>query len=119
MNNNYVNNGYGIGAGYRSNMFNSYSPMNTNVARVTSLDEAIMQTTRRPSDMVYFNQDKDEFYNVKIDHDGRKTWATFTYTLPNPDANIPASRAEVMAIASRLEALEAKLGGAENAEPNG
>ena len=119
MNSNYFNNGYGMGAGYGPNTFNPYGPMSTNVARVTSLEEAIMQTTKRPSDMVYFNQDKDEFYNVKIDHDGRKTWATFIYTLPNPDANIPASRAEVMAIVSRLEALEAKLGGSENAEPNG
>lgn len=108
--NNYFNNGYG---------FNPYGLMNTNVARVTSLEEAIMQTTKRPSDMVYFNQDKDEFYNVRIDHEGRKTWATYAYTLPNPDANIPASRAELMAIASRLETLEAKLGGTENAEPNG
>lgn len=119
MNNNYFNNGYSMGASYGSNVFNPYGLMNTNVVRVTSLEEAIMQTTKRPSDMVYFNQDKDEFYNVKIDHEGRKTWATFTYTLPNPDTNIPASRAEVLAITSRLEALEAKLGGAENVEPNG
>lgn len=98
--------------------YNPYS-VNTNVIRVTSLDEAIMQTTRRPSDMVYFNQDKDEFYNVKVDADGRKTWATFQYTLPNPDASIPVTRADFTILVNRIEELERRTGGGTNAEPNG
>lgn len=113
MSNNYFNNG---GLDYGTNM---YSPITTNIVRVTSLDEAIMRTTKRPSDMVYFNQDKDEFYNVKLDYDGRKSWATFPYALPNPDANTPASRADLTALADRIAALEAKLGGTVDAESNG
>lgn len=94
-------------------------PISTNVIKVTSLEEAIMQTNRRPCDMVYFNQDKDEFYNVKIDYDGRKSWAIFTYTVPNLDASTPASKADISSLVARVEALEAKFGGAVNAESNG
>jgi hypothetical protein len=116
MNNNYFNSEYGMGSGYAPNTFNL---THSNVVRVTSLDEAIMQTTRRPSDMVYFNQDKDEFYNVKIDYNGHKTWATFTYNVPNPDANTPVSKAELNALVARLDAIEARLGGDNSAESNG
>ena len=115
-----MNNNYGYAnPGYGYNSPNMYNPMTTNVIRVTSLDEAIMQTTKRPSDMVYFNQDKNEFYNVKVDYDGRKSWATFPYTLPNADENIPLSRADILPILGRIEAIEAKLGGTTNAESNG
>ena len=113
MDSNYFNNGYGMGS------YTGYSPMATNVIKVTSLDEAIMQTTRRPSDIIYFNQDKDEFYNVKIDYNGRKTWATFTFALPNPDENAPVTRADFMALVAKVTDLEAKFGGNANAEPNG
>lgn len=113
---NYFNNGYGMGSGYTTP---SYSPIFTNVVKVTSLEEAVMQTTRRPSDMVYFNQDKDEFYNVKVDYEGRKTWATFTFALPNPEANAPITKADFSSIVERVSALEAKIGGTTNAEPNG
>ena len=34
----------------------------TNVAYVTSLEEALIRTTQFNSDMIYFNQDKNEFY---------------------------------------------------------
>jgi hypothetical protein len=112
MQNSYFNNGYGM-----------YNSVSTNIVKVTSLEEAIMRTTVRPSDMVYFNQDKDEFYNVKIDYEGRKTWATFPYSIPNSDVNVPASKADILGLTSRIEALEAKLGtqsgGTNNAEPNG
>lgn len=111
--NNYFN---GNGAGYGSGM---YGPMSTNIIRVTSLDEAIMMTNKRPSEMVYFNQDRDEFYNVRVDYDGRKSWATFPYSLPNPEANTPASRADILALTDRVTAIEAKIGGMVDAESNG
>ena len=118
MDNSYFNNGYGMGS------YTGISPIvsqhiSTNVIKVTSLEEAIMQTNRRPCDMVYFNQDKDEFYNVKIDYDGRKTWAVFTYTVPNLDASTPASKADIASLIARVDALEAKVGGVANAESNG
>lgn len=107
------NNSYGRYAPY-----NSYN-ISTNVIRVTSLEEAVMQTTRRPSDMVYFNQDKDEFYNVKVDVDGRKTWATFQYTLPNPDATVPVTKADFTLLVNRIEELERKIGGNVDAKLDG
>lgn len=109
----YFNNGYGMGS------YQGHTPTATNVIKVTSLEEAVMQTTRRPSDMVYFNQDKDEFYNVKVDYDGRKSWAIFTYTVPNPDVNTPVSKADIAGLVARVDALEAKIGGTTNAESNG
>ena len=115
MDNNYFNTGYANG-GYSSYQ---YSPITTNVIKVTSLDEAIMQTTRRPSDMIYFNQDRDEFYNVKVDYEGRKTWATFIFSLPNPMENTPVTRADFSALVEKVNALEAKIGGTINAELNG
>ena len=110
--------------GQYNNAYGQYSPyssynINTNVIRVTSLEEAVMQTTRRPSDMVYFNQDKDEFYNVKVDVDGRKTWATFQYTLPNPDATIPVTKADFTLLVNRIEELERKIGGTADAKLDG
>lgn len=113
MNNNYFNTG---GTAYNSGM---YGPMSTNIIRVTSLDEAIMMTSKRPSEMVYFNQDRNEFYNVRVDYEGRKSWATFPYSLPNPDLNTPVSRADILALTDRVTALEAKIGGTVDAEPNG
>lgn len=115
-----MNNNYGYtNPSYGYSSPNMYNPMTTNVIRVTSLDEAIMQTTKRPSDMVYFNQDKNEFYNVKVDYDGRKSWATFPYTLPDSNENMPASRADILALTDRVTAIEAKIGGTTNAELNG
>lgn len=113
MNNNYFNNGYGMGS------YSGYSPMTTNVIKVTSLEEAIMQTNKCPSNMIYFNQDKDEFYNVKVDYDGRKTWATFVFALPNPDEGAPVTRADFTALVAKVQEIETKLGGTNNAELNG
>lgn len=113
MNTDYFNNGYGMGS------YTGYGSMTTNVIKVTSLEEAVMQTNRRPSDMIYFNQDKDEFYNVKVDYEGRKTWATFVFTVPNPMENAPVTRADFSALVAKVNDIEAKLGGNINAEPTG
>ena len=90
-------------------IYNYTSQMNTNVYRVTSLEEAIMRTTARPSDMVYFNQDKDEFYRVKVDIEGKKCWATFMFTAPKPIQAVPIERGEFDEIKERLRAIEDKL----------
>ena len=83
--------------------------VNTNVYRVTSLEEAIMKTNARGGEMVYFNQSKDEFYNVRVDMNGNKTWQTFVYSVPNPNVNVPVNRADFDNIVSRLEAIESKF----------
>ena len=109
MNSNYPNwqqgyNGYG---GYNTP---SYGQPTSNVIRVTSLDEAIMRTSVRNSEMVYFDQDKNVFYIVKVDMNDRKTWQEFPYTVPNQDNAIPASKADMQALLERITALEAKVG---------
>lgn len=80
--------------------------LNTNAAFVTSLDEALIKTTERNSDMIYFHQDKNEFYRVKVDLEGRKSWAIFQYVLPNQEENAPATKADIMSLLARIEALE-------------
>jgi hypothetical protein len=62
----------------------------------------------RGSEMVYFHQDANEFYVVKTDGDGRKSWMGFNYTIPNPDINTPATKADLKEIITRLERLEGK-----------
>ena len=110
--------------GYSSYPMNNYpvnnyhSTIQTNIIRVTGLDEAIMRNANPGSEMLYVHQDKDEFYIVKVDFDGRKTWATFNFTVPNADATVPATRADLTDILKRLDELELKLnGGADNGKP--
>lgn len=106
-------------------MFNNqyaWQPQVTsNIITVTSLEEAIMRTTTRNSDMVYFHQDQDVYYRVKVDMEGRKTWAQFNYSVPDPNMNVPATRADIQALAARLAKLEAMNGNVEvtNVEFNG
>ena len=108
------------GSGWHNPTVNSVPQYpNTNVLRVTSLDEAIMKTNARNSEMVYFNQSKDEFYNVRVDMYGNKTWQTFPYSIPNTGNNIPVSRADFDAFVARFEALEAKFKEVGNEQPNG
>lgn len=102
---------------YNQNMgnnFNSYnykySPqINSNVLRVTTLEEAVMRTTMPGSDMVYFNQDKDEFYRVKVDFEGKKCWATFMFTAPKPLQAVPVDSSEIESLKERLRIIEDKL----------
>ena len=94
-----------------------YSPNNqmqmnniaTNVIYVTSLDEALMKTNLRNSDMIYFDQDKDMFYRIKVDFEGRKTWAQFNYTVPNNKENIPATKADIDQLLTKIQRLEQKV----------
>lgn len=118
MDNNYFNNGYGMGGSYRQPQYQS--PINTNIIRVTGLDEAIMRTSKLGSEMLYVHQDLNEFYIVKVDFDGRKSWATFNFSMPNPDVNTPVTRADLTVLVNRLDELEKKInGGDTNAEPVG
>lgn len=86
-----------------------FGQMNTNVVYVTSLDEALMKTNIRNSDMIYFDQDKNIFYRIKVDYDGRKTWAQFSYTAPNNEENIPATKADIKYLLTKIERLEQKV----------
>lgn len=81
---------------------------NTNKVYVTSLDDALSRMAPRGSEMVYFHQDANEFYVVRTDADGRKSWVGFTYTVPNQDLNTPATKADLKEVLERLEKLEKK-----------
>lgn len=94
--------------GFNYNQY-GYNQPNTNVIYVSSIDEALMRTNMRNSDIVYFDQNKDIFYRVKVDMDGRKTWAQFNYTAPNNKENIPATKADIDYLLTKIERLENKV----------
>ena len=97
--------------------FNNYNTQVTsNIFRVVSLEDAIMRTPSRPCDMVYFNQDHDEFYRVKVDLYGKKSWATFPFTAPVQNTVVPVTREEYDALVAKVDAL---MGGTKNAESDG
>lgn len=104
---------------------NSWQPrMNTNRILVTSLDEALMRTNTPNSDMIYFHQDEPIIYRVMVNEVGRKMWQQFNYTIPNPDANVPATKADLQSIIERIGRLEQTLSPkakeeTTNAESNG
>lgn len=93
---------------------NWYNPMSiqsnayegTNVYKVTSLEEAIMKSNSRPSETVYFNQSKNEFYNVRIDVNGNKTWQTFVYNVLNSTDDFQISKSDFDALVARVAKLE-------------
>ena len=116
MQNNQYWNGYGSSPWPNAN----YNPPqnSTNKIYVTSLDEALNKVAPRCSEMVYFHQDTNEFYVVKTDMDGRKSWLGFQYMVPNQDANIPATKADINSLLERIERIE-KGGAIENAKSDG
>ena len=90
---------------------------NTNKLYVTSVDDALNRAAPRGSEMVYFHQDLNEFYVVKTDFEGRKTWAKFQYLAPNPDLSTPATKADFKELMARIEKLE--NGGGSDGQPDG
>jgi hypothetical protein len=95
---------------WQNNWNSGYQPQfTTNIIYVTSAEEALMRTTQRNSEAVYFNQDKPIFYRVRVDNDGRKAYQEFPYSQPNPEASMPVSMADFKSLAERLAKLEAIL----------
>lgn len=103
--NNYGQPNYGQANQNWPNQFGWQRPL-TNVILVTGIDEALMKSTERNSDYVYFNQDKPVFYRVKVDNDGRKAWQEFPYSTPDPSANLPATQGDIAKLSERLERIE-------------
>lgn len=92
----------------------------TNVIKVTSLEEAIMQSVTRSSETVYFHQEKPEFYNVRVDINGIKSWQTFKYSVPGTAPIEPVSKEMYDALEARISALEnITKEASENAKSNG
>lgn len=95
--------------------YNSYgylpnTPQNpsSNISLVMSLEEAIYKSTVKNSDNVHFNQNVDEFYRVKVDSEGRKSWQIFPYGRADQNLNTPATKADILALSDRLDRLEGK-----------
>ena len=103
-------NPYGGGAG-AANPFpqNQQGGFTSNVLLVTSLDEAIMKTPPNNSDIVYFNQGKDEFYRVRSDQNGNKSWKTFAFYIPDEGETATVIRKDLAPIYAKLADLEAKV----------
>lgn len=80
--------------------------LNTNVYLVTSLEEALMRTNTCPSDMVYFHQDLDIMYRVKVDEAGRKTWGQYNISMNDPNNNIAVTRGDLKELNDRILKLE-------------
>ena len=85
--------------------YDTYRPqVQTNITLVTSLEEAIMRTNARPSDMVYFDQGKDILYRVRVDMDGKKYWKEIPI-LVNQDGNSYVNRLEFDALSEKVNKL--------------
>ena len=106
--NNYGNQPYSRHDNFVAPNWNYPPQMSSNKSYVISLDDAINRNAPRGSEMVYFHQDLNEFYVIKTDFDGRKSWAQFVYNVPNQDANTPATKADINALLERIERLEGK-----------
>ena len=112
MNNVYTGENDFSSRGWQNQPYNygsSYNVPVTNIEYVTSLEEAIMRTNVRGSDKVYFKQDGGVFYRVKMDMDGRKSWAEFPYSVPNVDTSRPVMISDLQPIFDRLEKLEKSM----------
>lgn len=93
---------------------------NTNIVRVMSLDEAIMRNNTRGSENIYFDQDRDVFYRVRTEWDGRKVYGTFSYSVYRPEQTPQAPPVDFSALEARVKAIEDKLNPkAEEAVNNG
>lgn len=89
---------------------NSYQPpFSTNIIYVTSPEEALMRTTQRNCEAVYFHQDKPIFYRVKVDMEGRKLWQAISYNSNDSDNSTPATKADLKELYNKLYELENRL----------
>ena len=83
-----------------------FSQMSSNIIYVASLEEAL--TRNRPgTENTYFHQDKQIFYRVKTEYDGRKFWQEFEYHSPTPsESNVPVTRKDLTEITERIIRIE-------------
>ena len=79
--------------------------VNTNISLVTSLEEALIKSTVRGSDVVHFHQSKDVFYRIRVDWDGRKYWKEIPYGTSANDNNY-VTRNEFNQLVERINAMQ-------------
>lgn len=83
-------------------------PYKTNKLVVTSLDEAMMRSSELNSDTVYFDQNKDVLYNVKVDSRGYKTCDTYKVSKADA-ADSNTSNNEILAIKTNMTELSNRV----------
>lgn len=87
--------------------YNNWDRPSTNIQYVTSLEEALSRSYTRGSENVYFHQDQQVFYRIRVDADGRKYWQEFTYSTPKPSEDtIPVVKSDLTDIVERLQRIE-------------
>ena len=101
--------------------YNNWDRPSTNIQYVTSLEEALSRSNIRGSENVYFHQDQQIFYRVKVEPDGRKYWQGFQYGPITQIDNTPVVKQDLMAFEDRLRAIENLLfkGEVNNEQSNG
>ena len=82
--------------------------LNSNIIKVTSLDEAIMRTNFRNCEMVYFDQNGKTIYIIRVDSIGNKSWDVLSICASNANSSMPVTREDIDRLNARIEALEKK-----------
>lgn len=93
--------------------YNNWDKPVSNIQYCTSLEEALSRCNMRGSENVFFHQDQQVFYRVKVDYDGRKYWQEFSYTLNQID-NSPVVKQDLKHFEDRLNNIENLLFRKEN-----
>lgn len=87
--------------------YNNWDRPSTNIQYVTSLEEALSRSNIRGSENVYFHQDQQVFYRIRVDTDGRKYWQEFAYSTPKPSEDTtPVVKSDLTDIVERLQRIE-------------
>ena len=87
--------------------YNNWDRHSTNIQYVTSLEEALSRSYTRGSENVYFHQDQQVFYRIRVDADGRKYWQEFAYNAPKSSEDAtPVVKADLTDIVERLQRIE-------------
>ena len=92
------------------------SAQNSNIIKVTSLDEAIMRTNLRNCEMAYFDQNGKAIYIVRVDGVGNKSWDVLSCGTANANMATPATKEELLALVERIEVLEKRGLGEQNVQ---
>lgn len=85
--------------------YNNWDRPVSNIQYVTSLEEALSRSNTRGTENVYFHQDQQIFYRIKVEQDGRKYWQEFMYSSNQVD-NTPVVMQDLINLENRLKTLE-------------
>lgn len=89
--------------------YNNWDRPTTNIQYCTSLEEALSRCNLRGTENVFFHQDQQIFYRIKVEQDGRKYWQGFQYGPMTQIDNTPVVRQDLAAFDDRLKAIENML----------